>query len=438
MTRFDDLDRALGAYLDQEAAAPAPAFLLADSLAATSRRRPRPQWQARITATRHAGSGSGSSRLALVAVGMAVVLLGLLLAGLIVGSPRPPSPLVDVPPLPTASSAARTPSASSPGTSPVATPFPVAAGEPWIAYMTQIGAENTDRIWLVRPDGSDRHELETGLDGQQEHPDWSPDGTRIAFDHHSPNPTSEIYDLVDIWVMDADGSNARRVAGCEAPCYQLAYPSWSPDGTQLVVSEFDELVGTAWGPSAIEVIDIETGDRRVVYRSADGTQAFHNPRWSPDGSGIVFAIQTFSDVTEAELLSTTLAVVRADGTDVVPSVITPPELEAEEPDWHPTDDRIAFRTHFDPVDPVERARPTEIYTVLPDGSRLTNLTSFGLGIERGIQPSWTPDGTQVVFTVVDGFGGAQIPAVALMDGDGGNITRLGFGTGTAGRLRPTP
>ena len=66
------------------------------------------------------------------------------------------------------------------------------------------------------------------------------------------------------------------------------------------------------------------------------------------------------------------------------------------------------------------------------------MTSFGLGNQRAIEPTWTPDGERIVFTLVDGFGGGQIPAIALVDADGGNVSRLGFAAGTAGRLRPTP
>ena len=73
-----------------------------------------------------------------------------------------------------------------------------------------------------------------------------------------------------------------------------------------------------------------------------------------------------------------------------------------------------------------------------DGTGLVNLTNLGLGNLRAIEPSWTPDGTQIVFTQVDGFGVGQLPAIALMDADGSNVTRLGFATGTVPRMRPTP
>src|SRR5262245_31504202 len=60
-----------------------------------------------------------------------------------------------------------------------------------------LGAE----IFTIKPDGTDLLQL-TELDGSATHPDWSPDGTRIAFlleDH-------------GIYVMNADGGDLHPVA----------------------------------------------------------------------------------------------------------------------------------------------------------------------------------------------------------------------------------
>src|ERR671935_778845 len=56
------------------------------------------------------------------------------------------------------------------------------------------------RIWVMRPDGSDRRRLSRVYG---EYPAWSPDGKKIAFDHINASNNW------DIWVMNADGSGAR-------------------------------------------------------------------------------------------------------------------------------------------------------------------------------------------------------------------------------------
>ena len=272
--------------------------------------------------------------------------------------------------------------------------------------MEQIGGPGSDRIFLVRPDGADRHEVVTGLDGQQEHPDWTPDGARIAFDRWLPDATYPDMDRIDVWVMDADGTDATLVADCVLPCL-VSTPAWARDGVRLAWARYDYLGDGRWGPAAIEVLD---GERRIVASTADGTTAFYNPRWSADGTQIVVGLETYTDDTQTTLVSSVIAIIAVDGSDGgVPRVVTPPGLDAWEPDWHPGDDRILFRTRFDAADPVTRATPTDIYVIAAHATGITNLTDLGLGDVRAIQPSWTPDGAGIVFTQVDGFGGGRDP-----------------------------
>jgi hypothetical protein len=115
MTRFDDLDRALTAYFDIEAVAPAPAGLLESAMTTTARRRPRPSWLARArSGSPFAMSPGGTGRTLLIAAALVALLLGIVGFALIGGSP-PTKPLLgDV-----------TPSATSPSTP---SPSPVASG----------------------------------------------------------------------------------------------------------------------------------------------------------------------------------------------------------------------------------------------------------------------------------------------------------------------
>jgi Tol biopolymer transport system component len=66
----------------------------------------------------------------------------------------------------------------------------------WIAYVKgwSLDTLNGD-VMLIRPDGSDEHRVTRG-----DSPSWSPDGSRLAI---SRGP--------DIWTIDRDGSNARRL-----------------------------------------------------------------------------------------------------------------------------------------------------------------------------------------------------------------------------------
>src|SRR5205085_12050692 len=58
-------------------------------------------------------------------------------------------------------------------------------------------------------------------------PEWSPDGTRIAFD--SNRGTSSVNDH-DLFVINQDGSGLKRLTSSAA---NDQGPTWSPDGTKI-------------------------------------------------------------------------------------------------------------------------------------------------------------------------------------------------------------
>jgi Tol biopolymer transport system component len=77
-------------------------------------------------------------------------------------------------------------SSPSPSGSPVS-----ALDDPWIAYQGATGGP--PRIRLVRPDGTDDHAVVPDIEaGDQFHPDWSPDGLRLAFAADDADGTRDV------------------------------------------------------------------------------------------------------------------------------------------------------------------------------------------------------------------------------------------------------
>ena len=132
--------------------------------------------------------------------------------------------------------------------------------------------DNSDlEIYVMDADGSNQTRL-TNRRGVDRHGSWSPDGKKIAF-FSLRDVNSEIY------VMNADGSsetNITRTAATEQD------PSWSPVGDKIAFTSWRR--GEGW---EIYVIDADGSNRRRL--TFDNDSPDQSPAWSSDGSKIVFA-----------------------------------------------------------------------------------------------------------------------------------------------------
>ena len=337
-----------------------------------------------------------------------------------------PSP-VFTSPTPTASQAPLPSVAASPAVTPVPT------GDGSIVYQGPV--EGGAGIRIVGTDGIGDHwsfpDVTIPKDGWQAHPDWSPDGTRLAFAADDPADPLGTEITRDLWVGDPDGSNARRVFDCAAPCIEAEDPAWSPDGRTLAFA--------TWGPqpASLALLDLATGSVSIILTIEHGSDGYRGPRWSPDGRRIVLEHQTWTGGADDRLVDTTIGIVDLDAKVPEFTPLTKPETWATYPDWHPTDDRIVFSTR--PWTALKDG-PSNLYTILPDGSGLAALTTFGPGETRAVQPTWLPDGSGVIFTAVEGTGFGD-PTMAVINADGSGLrsaTTSGPMFGTHPRLRPTP
>jgi Tol biopolymer transport system component len=223
------------------------------------------------------------------------------------------------------------------------------------------------------------------------------------------------------------------VLDCQHPCLEANFPAWSPDGRSLAFTTFDGK-GEDTVNIRIDVFDLATRKIRTITRAA-GTDNVTSPRWSRDGKTLVIEVQHYSDAgPNGKITGTAIATVPVTDHVAAATVITPWNLSATYPDWHPTQDLIVFSTRVWPA----LEGPSNLYTVRPDGSQLTQLTRFTKGETRAAQPTFTPDGSHIIFTRVegDGFGNPTMAEIAL-DGSGlTSATSNGMMFGTHPRLRP--
>lgn len=208
--------------------------------------------------------------------------------------------------------------ASSPTTttSPERTPFAIGDGEAWIAYswLQECAADPCDPtqgVFVVRPDGRDTHLLLATPAGQ---PDWSPDGSRLAVATEPTDVPGEV------WTLDADGTGATPISCDGAPCGSSSWPAWSPDGKALAFERgIPKAAGEYHDRGSISVVDLATGAARIVAMPpVAGTEyiEYIDPRWSPDGTQIVFTEMRYPvPPTDENILSSSLAVAKADGSE---------------------------------------------------------------------------------------------------------------------------
>jgi TolB protein len=133
-----------------------------------------------------------------------------------------------------------------------------------LAFWTNDAGKEGGRIVSLDARGGDRRELTSSAPGVDADPAFSPDGTRIAFRRWTEAKRS------DIWVMDADGSNARPLTNADGSQQD---PSWSPDGRRIVYKSASSL---SEQPDVF-VVDVAT---KAVTQLVDSPGFDTAPAWT--------------------------------------------------------------------------------------------------------------------------------------------------------------
>jgi Tol biopolymer transport system component len=110
-----------------------------------------------------------------------------------------------------------------------------------IAFTGTRPGDSVDHIFVISADGSGPlTALTSEADGNNDYPAFSPDGTRIAFISDRPGPC-DASRTPQVWTMNVDGSSPKQLT-CD-PSEKGQLPDWSPDGTKLAYASGPSSVG---------------------------------------------------------------------------------------------------------------------------------------------------------------------------------------------------
>jgi Tol biopolymer transport system component len=262
------------------------------------------------------------------------------------------------------------------------------------AYATHSGD-----IWVVDADGSGARQITHSGAGFDFDPAWSPDGTHIAF--QTTRGARAPYGETNIFVIRSDGSGERQLTRPSNFLYGGSSPDWSPDGTRLAFGSGRGLALASPNGGPVRLVGVP-GDApvwspngsKIAYAAPTGTAQPPNqdvyvisvvstsakPRrlttqpgldfpgaWSPDGKRLAYLVQEHG--------SGHIVIAGADGSR--PTTVTRGVGTQFPADWT-SDGRLLVGIS------KPRQRTPTWYLMRPDGSQLQHLPQ----LEAAVVATW--------------------------------------------------
>lgn len=238
----------------------------------------------------------------------------------------------------------------------------------WIAFCG--GPGGNSQIYVVRPDGSDFRRVTDGT-GDLVTPSFSPDGEKIVF--------HEV--LGHVLIINFDGTDPPIDLG-----FNGGNTEWSPDGNRISYTDY----GFTY-ESDIFIYDLVSQTSTQITHHSAG-QAFNTASWSPDSTELV--------VSEWEDNVSDVWRMNADGTNPDPVNLTPSTPGSYEnwACWSLDGADIVYRRNTSGV----YSGKYDIWSMHRDGSNPINLTDSSL-VNEGPPSVGVPEPATLSLLVLGGL-----------------------------------
>jgi Tol biopolymer transport system component len=251
------------------------------------------------------------------------------------------------------------------------------AAQSGATFDSRIAFVQGSDIFIMNPDGSHVRRLTNlGANNSAFYESWSPDGRQLVFSEYPNNGPGQL------WVMNSADGSGQHVLLSEVNFDDEA-PSFSPDGVWVIFrrcpADFTDCA----------IYKIRT-DGSGLTQVTDFQPAILDweAYYSPDGMSII--VQSL----KREGLISDFWLMNADSFDLHPLI--PPELLATDPQWSPDGEKIAFGHCCS-------AQTSDIWVINRDGHdlhRLTGSHTTDIAVPAPYSngaPSWSPHGRAIVF-----------------------------------------